>query len=170
MLEFSLTDSLTEYAFTHTQASHSKEDHWIELLQGKLKLPREVTKENVKVEHFLSKIDILIEPSTLPFVKNLQSRALGEVQIREALQELKTWERSAELKLLTTEESGRKIPLIKEWKVSRVYSLWSELLSTGYIDDLKFVYFHIHSLHITRLIATLTLYVPTCLPFYLFRT
>ena len=30
-----------------------------------------------------------------------QARALGEVQIREALQELRAWERSAEITLLT---------------------------------------------------------------------
>ena len=103
-------------ALKYCQGEPFKEDHWIELLQGKLQLSRDVRRENVKVSHFLSKLDILMEPSTLSFVKNLQSRALGEVQIREALQELRAWERSAEIKLLTPEESGRKIPLIKEWK------------------------------------------------------
>ena len=57
-----------------------------------------------------------MEPGTLNFVKNLQARAMGEVQIREALLELRGWERSSEIKLLTQEESGRKIPLIKDWK------------------------------------------------------
>lgn len=41
---------------------------------------------------------------------------LGEVQIREAMQELRGWELSAEVKFLTQEESGRQVPLIKEWK------------------------------------------------------
>eukprot|EP01042_Synura_sphagnicola_P003650 gene3650-4550_t len=93
-----------------------KDEHWSELLQGKLQLPRDVTNANVKVEHFLSRLEILMEPSTLTFVKNLQARALGEVQIREALAELKGWQRSAELKLLTPEDSGRRIPLIRDWK------------------------------------------------------
>jgi dynein heavy chain 2 len=95
-----------------------KEDHWTELLQGKLRLDREVRRENVKVEHFIStkSLEILMEPQTLSFVKNLNARALGEVQIREALQELRAWERSAEIKLLTSEESGRRNPLIKDWK------------------------------------------------------
>ena len=93
-----------------------KEDHWTELLQGKLQLPKEVRRENLKVEHFLIRLDILLESATLIFVKQLNTRALGEVQIREALQELKAWERSAEIKLLTVEESGRKLPLIKDWK------------------------------------------------------
>lgn len=93
-----------------------KEDHWIELLQGKLNLSREVQRESLKVEHFLSRLDIIMDPNTLTFVKNLQSRALGEVQIREALQELRAWERSADIKLLPMEESNRKLPLIKEWR------------------------------------------------------
>eukprot|EP01035_Chromulina_nebulosa_P017590 gene17590-23160_t len=93
-----------------------KEDHWTELLQGKLKLPSEINKENVKVDHFLLKLDILIDPSTLTYVKNLQTRATGEVQIREALRELKNWEQYTDLKLLLPEESGRKIPLVKDWK------------------------------------------------------
>lgn len=103
-------------ALKYCRGEPFKEDHWTELLQGKLQLPREVRRENLKVDSFLSRLDILMEPSTLSFVKNLNSRALGEVQIREALQELKAWERSAEVTILTQEDSGRKIPLIKEWK------------------------------------------------------
>lgn len=92
------------------------DDHWTELLQVKLQLPKTVNKRVVKVEHFLSRLDILNEPSTLSFVKNLQARALGEVQIRTSIEELSMWEKTAEMMILTTEESGRKIPLIKEWK------------------------------------------------------
>ena len=32
------------------------------------------------------------------------------------MQELRGWELSAEVKFLTQEESGRQVPLIKEWK------------------------------------------------------
>ena len=103
-------------ALKYCRGEPFKEDHWIELLHGKLQLSREVRRDNLKVEHFLSRLDILVEPATLSFVKNLNSRAMGEVQIREALQELKAWERSAEVVILTQEDSGRKIPLIKEWK------------------------------------------------------
>jgi len=105
-------------ALKYCRGEPFKEDHWVELLQGKLRLPSEVRRENVKVDHFLcaKSLDILMEPSTLSFVKNLQARALGEVQIREALQELKAWERSAEISLLASDESGRKVPLIKDWK------------------------------------------------------
>ena len=64
----------------------------------------------------MGKLDMLMDPNFLSFIKNLQTRALGEVQIREALQELRAWERSTEVKLLTQEESGRKLPLVKDWK------------------------------------------------------
>ena len=100
----------------YCQGTPFKEDHWAELLQGKLQLNKDVKRDNLRVEHFLSRLDILMEPGTLNFVKNLQARAMGEVQIREALLELRGWERSSEIKLLTQEESGRKIPLIKDWK------------------------------------------------------
>lgn len=103
-------------ALKYCRGEPFKEDHWTELLHGKLQLPRDVRRENVKLEHFLSRLDILMEPPVLSFVKDLQARALGEVQIREALQELKVWERTAEVKMLTTEDSGRRIPLIKDWK------------------------------------------------------
>jgi dynein heavy chain 2 len=122
-------DSVAEYIVTNVErikksipalkyckSEAFKEDHWTELLQGRLQLPRDLRADKLRVEHFLSKLDILMEPSTLTYVKNLQARALGEVQIREAMQELRSWELSAELKFLTQEESGRKVPLIKEWK------------------------------------------------------
>jgi dynein heavy chain 2 len=92
------------------------EDHWSELLQGKLQLPNDVRRENVNLNHFLSRINILLESKTVSFVKNLQSRAMGEVQIREGFLELRGWERSADIKLLTSEESGRRVSLIKDWK------------------------------------------------------
>ena len=103
-------------ALKYCRGEPFKEDHWTELLQGKLKMPHTVRRESVLVQHFLDKLDIIMEPSTLSFVKNLQARALGEVQIREALQELRAWERAAEVSLLTQEESGRRVPLMKDWK------------------------------------------------------
>lgn len=103
-------------ALKYCKSDAFKEDHWTELLQGKLQLPKELRVEKLKVEHFLSRLEILMEPGTLSFVKNLQARAMGEVQIREAMQELRAWELSAELMFLSQEESGRAVPLIKEWK------------------------------------------------------
>jgi dynein heavy chain 2 len=103
-------------ALKYCRGDNFGDDHWIELLQKQMRLNKDINKRNLKVKHFISKLDILIEPKTLAFVKNLQARSLGEIQIKEALFELKQWEQSSEIKLLTTKESGRSIPLIKEWK------------------------------------------------------
>lgn len=51
------------------------EDHWCELLQGKLKLNKDVKLVNLKVEHFLLSLHILSEPTTVLYVKQLQARA-----------------------------------------------------------------------------------------------
>ena len=84
-------DSVAEYIVTNVErikrsipalkyckSEAFKEDHWTELLQGKLQLPRDLRADKLKVEHFLSKLDILMEPATLTYVKNLQARALGK--------------------------------------------------------------------------------------------
>lgn len=92
------------------------EEHWTELLTGKLKLPREVKLVNLKLAHFLRALPILAEPATVAYVKQLQARAQGEVTIREALGELKAWASTAEIKLLEHEESGRRTPIITGWK------------------------------------------------------
>ena len=88
------------------------EEHWAELLQGKLKLARDVRLENLKVSHFLAALDVFADLSTVTYVKQLQARAQGEVTIREALSELKAWSQTAEIKLLEHEEAGRRTPII----------------------------------------------------------
>lgn len=51
-----------------------REDHWAELLQGKLQLPQTVRVENLTLVHFITTRDILQQSSTLIFLKDLQSR------------------------------------------------------------------------------------------------
>jgi len=51
-----------------------REDHWAELLQGKLQLPQTVRVENLKLVHFITMRDILQHSGTLLFLKDLQSR------------------------------------------------------------------------------------------------
>ena len=52
------------------------------------------------------------------FLKELQSRAQGEVTIREALQELKAWAETSEFALLdhVSSGSGKKTFIIQQWK------------------------------------------------------
>ena len=50
-------------------------------------------------------------------MKELNSRATGEVAIRQALQELDAWEIEAKFSLVEQNDSGNKpIKLIKDWK------------------------------------------------------
>ena len=93
-----------------------KDAHWSALLQGQLGLSKEVRLESLTLGHFLDILDKMVEPSLLPFVKQLQSRAQGEVIVREALQELNVWSQTAHLTLIEHEEQGRRTSLIKEWK------------------------------------------------------
>ena len=51
-----------------------REDHWSELLQGKMKLPRNIRFENLHCYHFLNNIEILSLPSTLDYVRSLHAR------------------------------------------------------------------------------------------------
>jgi len=93
-----------------------KDEHWSSLLQGKLGISKEVRLESLTFGHFLSALDKIVEPTLLPFVKQLQTQAQGEVLIREALQDLTIWSQTAELALADHEEQGRRTKLIKEWK------------------------------------------------------
>lgn len=49
-------------------------------------------------------------------IKELCDRALGEVTIREAINELRVWCENTEFVLTEYESNGRTTPLIKEWK------------------------------------------------------
>lgn len=69
------------YQHHHVLSGHHRthvfiilQDHWTELLQGKLQLSKDIRVEKLRVEHFLSRLDILMEPATLSFVKSLQAR------------------------------------------------------------------------------------------------
>ncbi|CAN0042899.1 unnamed protein product [Ascophyllum nodosum] len=102
-------------ALKYCRGEPFKEEHWSALLQGKLGLDRGVSLENLTVGHFISVLDRLADPALLQFVKHLQSRAQGEVTIREALQELVAWSQTAELKLVDHGKSNKKTPLIRDW-------------------------------------------------------
>ncbi len=65
-----------------------KEEHWIQVLR-KLGIPKSVKLETLTVGHFLDVLNAVHE--NVSFLKEITSRAQGEVLIREALQELKAW-------------------------------------------------------------------------------
>jgi dynein heavy chain 2, cytosolic len=49
-------------------------------------------------------------------LKELQARVVGEVTLREAIQELKIWTEEARFELTSLVSNGKETPLIKEWK------------------------------------------------------
>lgn len=96
-----------------------KDEHWSQLF-FKLKMPKGLSLASLRFEHFLNSLDLVVKNAR--FAKDMTARAQGEVTIREALMEIKTWAEAAEVKFVEHEELGRRTPLISEWK-----ELFSEL-------------------------------------------
>ena len=51
-----------------------KEDHWTELLQGKMRLPPNINISNLLLRHFFDTGDILVDPNNAQFFRDLQIR------------------------------------------------------------------------------------------------
>lgn len=96
-----------------------KDEHWSQLF-FKLKMPKGLSLASLRFEHFLDSLDLVVKNAR--FAKDMTARAQGEVTIRDALMEIKTWAEAAEVKFVEHEELNRKTPLISEWK-----ELFSEL-------------------------------------------
>uniref|UniRef100_A0AC34Q440 Dynein heavy chain linker domain-containing protein n=1 Tax=Panagrolaimus sp. JU765 TaxID=591449 RepID=A0AC34Q440_9BILA len=89
-------------------------DHWLELFRL-LKLPKGTTLEKLTFTDLIGVQTAVIE--NVEQLKNLNSRAQGEVTIREAIQELEVWAAQAEFNLTEYKHSnGTTIKIIKEWK------------------------------------------------------
>lgn len=92
-----------------------QEEHWTALFK-KLGMPKTVRLDTLTVGHIIDAMDAIA--ANLAWLKDLHSRAQGEVTLREALAELKAWCETADFKLMehVSTVSGRKTALIKEWK------------------------------------------------------
>ena len=89
-------------------------DHWLELFRL-LKLPKGTTLEKLTFGDLVKVQQAIVE--NVEQLKNLNSRAQGEVTIREAIQELEVWAAQAEFSLTEYKHSnGSTIKIIKEWK------------------------------------------------------
>ena len=87
------------------------------LLRFPTKGPEAVTRENLTLEHFLDRADLLIEK--MDDLKTLHAQAQGEVTLREALHQLKVWgldRRFSVIKHAIAGPRGGSVSLIKEWK------------------------------------------------------
>jgi dynein heavy chain 2 len=90
-----------------------EKEHWRKLI-SMLAMPKEVTFDNMKFGHLIEAVPMLLKKSK--DIKDLADKAQGEVTIREAINELRTWCDLTEFVLTEYESNGRQTPLIKEWK------------------------------------------------------
>ncbi|KAL8191062.1 UNVERIFIED_CONTAM: Cytoplasmic dynein 2 heavy chain 1, partial [Gekko kuhli] len=98
----------------YVRGEHLSSDHWLDLFRI-LGLPRGTSLENLLFGDLLKVADVIVERAAE--LKDLNSRAHGEVTIREALRELELWGVGAIFTLTDYEDShGRMIKLIKDWK------------------------------------------------------
>ena len=89
-------------------------DHWHELFRM-LKMPRGSTLESLTFGDILQASDSIV--ANMAGLKELHSRAQGEVSIREALRELELWGAAAEFSLTDYQDSAnRDVKIIKDWK------------------------------------------------------
>nr|XP_032832089.1 cytoplasmic dynein 2 heavy chain 1 [Petromyzon marinus]XP_032832097.1 cytoplasmic dynein 2 heavy chain 1 [Petromyzon marinus]XP_032832104.1 cytoplasmic dynein 2 heavy chain 1 [Petromyzon marinus] len=96
------------------RGEHLSADHWLELFRL-LALPRGTTLERLTFSHILNSTDVILQHATE--LKELNSRAQGEVSVREALRELELWGASAAFSLAEhTEVEGGSVPIVCEWR------------------------------------------------------
>ena len=88
-------------------------EHW-KTLFNLIKIPKDVTIDNLKFGHILNSDRLLLEKETE--IKELAARAQGEVTLREAIGELRVWCDTTDFTLTEYTSNNRATPLIKEWK------------------------------------------------------
>eukprot|EP00966_Prymnesium_polylepis_P151786 3506553-Prymnesium_polylepis.1 len=96
----------------HVRGDVFQPEHWRSLFH-KLKLEK-MTIDKLCLQHFLECAPALIEQAEE--FKTLSARAVGEVAIREAIQEVSVWSQETCFSLTEHNENGRSTPLIKDWK------------------------------------------------------
>jgi dynein heavy chain 2 len=87
-------------------------DHWAQLF--KILGIRGMTLEKLALKDLVEQTSNLLANEQQ--IKDLNARALGEVVIREALQELQMWGANAMLSLTEHKSEKRSTPMIKEWE------------------------------------------------------
>nr|KAF6324413.1 dynein cytoplasmic 2 heavy chain 1 [Myotis myotis] len=98
----------------YVRGEHLSPDHWLDLFRL-LGLPRGTSLEKLLFGDLLRLADTIVAKAS--DLKDLNSRAHGEVTIREALRELDLWGVGAVFTLTDYEDSQKRtIKLIKDWK------------------------------------------------------
>eukprot|EP01113_Clastostelium_recurvatum_P005568 TRINITY_DN12493_c0_g1_i5.p1 TRINITY_DN12493_c0_g1~~TRINITY_DN12493_c0_g1_i5.p1 ORF type:complete len:1165 (-),score=398.17 TRINITY_DN12493_c0_g1_i5:23-3001(-) len=89
------------------------QDHWHQLYKI-LDFPKGVASSDLTFGHFIQSSALMQERANQ--VKELAARAQGEVTIRDAMQELRSWGADTVFTLIEHNDGKRTTPLIKEWK------------------------------------------------------
>ncbi|XP_075448514.1 cytoplasmic dynein 2 heavy chain 1 isoform X2 [Ascaphus truei] len=98
----------------YVHGEHLSQDHWLDLFRL-LELPKGTTLEKLLFGDLLKVADVIVSKASE--LKDLNSRAQGEITIREALRELDLWGAGAIFTLTDYEDSqARTMKLIKDWK------------------------------------------------------
>ena len=87
-------------------------EHWTSLFVI-LKM-KEMRREKLLFKDLLDNDKLILEKAN--DIRELQARAAGEVTLREAIFELRTWCDTSEFELSEYTNNNRTTPLIKEWK------------------------------------------------------
>eukprot|EP00928_Gymnodinium_smaydae_P079340 TRINITY_DN632_c0_g1_i3.p1 TRINITY_DN632_c0_g1~~TRINITY_DN632_c0_g1_i3.p1 ORF type:complete len:2255 (+),score=688.11 TRINITY_DN632_c0_g1_i3:125-6889(+) len=114
-------------------------DHW-KILFGLLKMPNDTKLETLTFRMVVERLDIVVEK--VDDIKELTSRAIGEVNIRDAVMEVAAWFEQTEFSFLDHQVKGGTVPLIKDWKdllssVSDMQNLCGSLKDSRYFPPFK---------------------------------
>ena len=90
-----------------------EKEHWKKLFNI-LKFTQDTTIDKLLFKDLVDSMGIMIKRQKE--IKELCDKAMGEVTIREAINELRIWCENTEFVLTDYESNGRTTPLIKEWK------------------------------------------------------
>ena len=113
-------------------------EHWGELFRL-VSIPKGVTLSDLTFGHFLEAYEAVA--SKINEIKELNSRANGEIAIREAIQELEIWAANSTFTLTDYQDAkGGKLQLIRDWKetltqVGDNQSLLSSLKDSPYFKS-----------------------------------
>eukprot|EP01013_Petalomonas_cantuscygni_P031315 TRINITY_DN574_c0_g2_i2.p1 TRINITY_DN574_c0_g2~~TRINITY_DN574_c0_g2_i2.p1 ORF type:complete len:4342 (+),score=1501.02 TRINITY_DN574_c0_g2_i2:256-13281(+) len=90
-------------------------DHWAEMFRL-TEMEKGVTPEKLRFKHYLDRYRIIQDRAD--DIRKLHARATGENQVREALQEVRTWAQANDFAMFDKEtgDGKRVVPLIKDWK------------------------------------------------------
>uniref|UniRef100_A0AC35UGK5 Cytoplasmic dynein 2 heavy chain 1 n=1 Tax=Rhabditophanes sp. KR3021 TaxID=114890 RepID=A0AC35UGK5_9BILA len=91
-------------------------DHWLEIFRL-LSIPKGMTLDKLKFNDLILVKEAIVDKTDE--LRNLNSRAQGEVAMREAIQEIELWAAQAEFNLTEYKHSNNQvIKIVKEWKES----------------------------------------------------